>query len=561
MMSRLRGILTQKVMYPMLLMPTHSQAARLARDIRNHQRWSLSRLQQYQLERLTSLVQIAGLQSPFYRERFAECGVSADSLQQLDDIRQFPITTKSDIEGNFPDRMVVQSRRNEDWQYVGTRGTTHRVMVVQDYQRRDGGRAAGLVALTEDSPYKYGAGEVTIPPDACSVHCGIESSRAPSVRSQVWQLVTGKLKWNRESVSDLRGLVMDHWIRRSTALPPLDLDAGDPPLRDCIETLRQHHPAQLVALPEYLRALAEYSLRTGDMPPVIPVVRPMGANMPAVWKKDVARAFRGSVREHYGSREMGSMAFDCRYQNGLHLQMDRHLIEIVRDGHPVQPGEIGSLLVTDLDNLSMPIIRYEIGDLARIEYEPCPCGRTTPRIFLEGRLEDAFVTEDGQVLTAEAVGNYFEAVPEVRDFQLTEDRRGKWTLRIAPAIAGRRSGRGGDRGCVSAMGGGTAKPESSCRLRHQAGIVRQVPPLQERVVSASMAGWNIRMNQGLASVRQQFPAAQRMHEGRPVIYLDSAATYLKPQPVIDACHALLYANGRNGRPWRAPVIGRSGGRV
>jgi phenylacetate-CoA ligase len=430
-LDSLYGRIFQSLALPLMLAPTRSCAHRLAQEIRRQQRWPIERIQQQQLEKIRTLVELARSESAFYKQLWKEKQLSALDLRTIDDLHKFPVTTKADLEAHFPDGLAIASRKNADWQYVGTRGTTRRVMVIHDFERRDAGRAAILVTLTEDSPYRYGTRELSIPPDACSVHCGLESNRAPSVTRQLYSLSTRRIAWNRESVSDLRGLVMDNWICKKTVLPPLPSESTDDQLRAIVKQICQQSPMQLVALPEYLRVLAKFILRTGQPAPQIPVIRPMGANFPASWKSEIEAAFGGNLREHYGSREMGPMAFDCSHACGLHLLMNQHCIEVVRDGRPVADGEIGKVIVTDLNNLSMPIVRYEIGDLARIDLSPCACGRTTPRIHLEGRVEDAFVTGEGRILSAEAVANFFAHEPQIADFQLTE-QVGKWNLRIVP---------------------------------------------------------------------------------------------------------------------------------
>lgn len=473
--SQLYGRAFQAIALPSILAPTRSKATKLARRIRRQQRWPISRIEDYQLTRLIELLQLAERESPFYRKRWSEIGVSARQLNNLDDIRQFPVTQKSELEANFPDGLSIRSRRSADWQYIGTRGTTRRVMVIHDFERRDFERAAGMVALTEDSPFRYGAKEMSIPPDACSVHCGLESDQAESVTQQLVAMATRQVPWNRESMSDLRGLVMNNWICAKTVLPPLPLDGTDDELRRFVAEIRKQRPIQLTALPEYLRALAEYILRTGDRPPPIAVLRPMGANFPKTWKAEVEDAFRGTLREHYGSREMGPMAFDCRETNGLHLLTSQHLIEVVRNGQPVAEGEVGRVLVTDLNNLAMPIIRYDIGDLARIEYGPCPCGRNSPRIFMEGRIQDAFVLSNGKILTAEMVSNYFVQQPEIQDFELTESSSGRWTLRVVPAgsteidegnLATRFLAWSGETRKISVRTTQMIRPEASGKYRH-----------------------------------------------------------------------------------------------
>ncbi|KAA5546267.1 phenylacetate--CoA ligase family protein [Roseiconus nitratireducens] len=469
------GWLMQECVLPLMLLPTRSQAMKHARRIRQCQRMPLEKLRGLQLNRLRELVELAAAESPFYSDLFRANGFDAEMLGSLDDLQRVPVTTKDDVEANFPDGMVIASRRSDDWQYVGTRGTTRRVMVVHDFQRRDFQRAAIMVALTEDSPYRYGAGQFSIPPDACSVHCGLEGNRADSVSGHLWAIASGRIKRDRAAISDLRGLVMEKWIQPTTIWPPLSLDEGDLPLAECVAALRQAKPTQLTALPEYLKALADYLDRSGEDPPHIPVVRPMGANLPASWKPAIADAFRGSVREHYGSREMGPMAFDCGQANGLHVMMDQHLIEVVRDGATVGEGELGRVLVTDLNNFAMPLIRYDIGDLARITYAPCACGRTSPRLLLEGRVQDAFVLSGGRVLTAEDVSNHFAELPEIRDFELTEMRGNKWALRVVPQplakldlqqIGDRFVTWSGESRRINVRSSTAIRPESSGKYRH-----------------------------------------------------------------------------------------------
>jgi len=476
MNSKIVGTLMQNLVFPAMLLPTRSQATKLVKRMRQFQRWPLEKLRNRQLDRVRSLIEVASQESIFYREKFARSGLSNLDLNELSDLSSFPITTKSDIEANFPDRMVIASRRNSDWQYVGTRGTTRRIMVVHDFERRDLGRAAVMVALTEDSPYCYGAKQISIPPDACSVHCGVESTRADSVAEQFFAMATRRIPWNRESVSDLRGLVMDQWVQRSCTLPPLPLEGSEETLRDCVAAIRKHRPLQLVALPEYLRTLAEYILRSGDTLPPIAVIRPMGANFPKSWTPEIESAFGGQLREHYGSREMGPMAFDCAKANGMHLLMDSHLIEIVKtDGTAAKSNELGKVLVTDLHNFAMPIIRYEIGDLARVNYESCSCGRTSPRIFLEGRVEDALVTCDGRILTSDAVSNFFTNQKHVRDFELTEKRNGVWSLKVVPvnhdqldsdALVIEFLAWAGESRSVTVRTVSTIRPEASGKFRH-----------------------------------------------------------------------------------------------
>ena len=100
----------------------------------------------------------------------------------------------------------------------------------------------------------------------------------------------------------------------------------------------------------------------------------------------------------FGMSEMSGpgVAFECTYQNGLHLWEDCFLMEIIDPEtlEPVPDGEIGELVLTTLDRDTMPLLRYRTRDLTRIIPGECPCGRTHRRIDrLKGRSDDMFIVK------------------------------------------------------------------------------------------------------------------------------------------------------------------------
>lgn len=97
------------------------------------------------------------------------------------------------------------------------------------------------------------------------------------------------------------------------------------------------------------------------------------------------------VVDVYATSETGAIASQCQYGN-YHVHTENVLLEILNaDGHPVQPGEIGRVVVTSLYNFAMPFIRYAIGDYAEQGGGDCPCGRTLPLIKrIVGRQRDFF---------------------------------------------------------------------------------------------------------------------------------------------------------------------------
>ncbi len=435
--------LMSRVGLPLMLRPTRSRFDRHAKEIRARQFWPAERRRQWQWERLQAIVRHAATTVPFYRERLAAAGLRDGELRSWDDFERIPPTTKDDLEANFPDRMLSDVGDRSDWRWFGTRGTTRRTIVVNDFLKRDLGLAGIMVSMTEDTPYQYGHRCAFIPPDACNALCGVEGLRETSVLRQVGRMALRRSWSDPDALGDLRSLVMNNWVKRQTLLPPFGAEGSeidDERASWYVAQLRAVRPRLLKALPEYLYGLARHVERTGDRFPPIAVIKPMGALMARPIKDYVERVLGGQVREDYGSSDMGPMAFDCRQRTGMHLFEDLCHFEVVRDGARVADGELGSLLVTELHNRAMPLIRYQIGDVVRVERSPCDCGRTTPRLFTEGRLQNALVRPDRSVLTDAAIGDYLYRQPQVSDYQLVERAGDRFELKVIPRNGDKASG-------------------------------------------------------------------------------------------------------------------------
>jgi phenylacetate-CoA ligase len=108
------------------------------------------------------------------------------------------------------------------------------------------------------------------------------------------------------------------------------------------------------------------------------------------------------VYNFYGSREVSNLAGECK--DGLiHSFSFWNYLEVLdKDNQPVHEGEEGSVVVTNLYNYSMPLIRYEIGDMAILGPETCSCGQFLPTLKkVTGRITDHFILKNGTTVPAE----------------------------------------------------------------------------------------------------------------------------------------------------------------
>jgi phenylacetate-coenzyme A ligase PaaK-like adenylate-forming protein len=186
----------------------------------------------------------------------------------------------------------------------------------------------------------------------------------------------------------------------------LHLDAGESSGR-VLEALNRWQPTTLAVYPSSLRLLAREQL-AGRLR-IVPRTIYTGGEVLFEEVRQLARdAWGTEVFDQYGATETGNMAAECSRHNGLHINEDMVIVEVV-DGanRPVPAGEYGDkLLVTVLFNTTQPLIRYEISDRLRLASSPCPCGK--PYRLLEsvqGRAEEVleFPTSTGGLVQVHTI--------------------------------------------------------------------------------------------------------------------------------------------------------------
>ena len=113
---------------------------------------------------------------------------------------------------------------------------------------------------------------------------------------------------------------------------------------------------------------------------------------------------------------------------------ESYLVEVLVEDRPARPGEIGEVVITDLNNFSVPLIRYRIGDLAVAADNsvPCACGRHLSRVGrIEGRTHAIVYCADGTWLPGSFFLHFFKDYEHaIRFFQIVQDRPGAFVLKV-----------------------------------------------------------------------------------------------------------------------------------
>jgi phenylacetate-CoA ligase len=150
----------------------------------------------------------------------------------------------------------------------------------------------------------------------------------------------------------------------------------------------------------------------------------------------IEEVFGCKVFDGYGNRENGFIAAECDHHSGLHVNAENIYVEILDpSGNPVQGDARGEIVVTDLNNYAMPLIRYLTGDRGYFLREPCRCGRGLPLIGeIGGRVIDMIALSDGNFVDGRVLGRALWAFPDDIDrFTVVQHKRGEAKLLLKPA--------------------------------------------------------------------------------------------------------------------------------
>ena len=350
-------------------------------------------LEQLQLERLESTLNRVYLNVPFYRRKFDEAGFNPDDLSSLDDLRKLPFTVKNDLRDNYPYGLFAVPLR-EVVRVHASSGTTGMATVV-GYTRNDVKTWSNLVAriLT--------AGGVTAD-DVIQI-------------SFNYGLFTGAF-----------GL---HYGAERVGASVIPTSSGN--TKRQIKIMQDFKTTALVSTPSYAMLIADTIHEMGIDPDSLALKWGLFGAEPwsDAMRRELEEKLKIKATDNYGLSEvMGpGVAGECLQQNGLHVNEDHFLVEVVNPDtlEPVMLGEVGEMVITTLTKEAFPMIRYRTRDLTRLMPEPCPCGRTLRRMSrIMGRTDDMLIIRGVNVFPQQIEAVLFDIEGTEPHYQIVIDRKG-----------------------------------------------------------------------------------------------------------------------------------------
>lgn len=346
-------------------------------------------IEEIQLKRLKETLKRIYDKVPTYKEKMDKAGVKCEDIKTLEDIRKLPFTVKQDMRDTYPFGMFTVPKK-ELVRIHASSGTTGKPTVV-GYTKNDMDMWTECVsriacmggASDEDvAQISFGYGMFT---GALGLHYGLENMGA-----SVIPVSSGNTKKQIMYMKDFGTTLL-------VATPSYALHMGEVAKEMGID------PAKDLQV--------KIGLFGGEG-----MTEPMRGEMYKLWGRDM------KATQNYGMSELigPGVSGECLELCGMHINEDHFIPEIINPetGEVLAPGERGELVVSCITKEALPLIRYRTGDITRLFYEPCECGRTTVRMEnISGRSDDMLIVRGVNVfptqieevlLKIDEIGSHYE---------------------------------------------------------------------------------------------------------------------------------------------------------
>lgn len=362
-----------------------------------------ARIRELQEEKLRRIVRHAYREVPYYRQRMQSLRLLPDDIRTLDDLQKLPFLTKDDVRKNLYFDILSESHDRNDILRVTTSGSTGEPFVCYADRAQLELRWAATLRSQEWTGYRFGD---------------------PTVR--LWHSALGM------TPSQVIRERADALLCNRTFIPVFGFSEAT--LASAVRTLASTRPVLLDGYAEALDLLSRYVSSRDEVKLRIGAVMSSAQTLPAESRTSIERTLGCRVFDKYGSREFSGIAYECEAHTGHHVVAEGFIVEILREGRPAAPGELGEVVVTDLNNACLPFLRYRIGDLA-IAMDPaerCACGRGLPRIGeIEGRVQSIVRGVNGAYLPGSFFAHYLKELDHaIRRYQIVQERPGELLFRV-----------------------------------------------------------------------------------------------------------------------------------
>ena len=386
--------------YPVAFLKTKGFFKQL-KKLEKSQYYSYKEIDQIRVKKLKALIEFSRNNVPFYRNTLRD--IKSVDIHSVKDIANIPFITKASLK-NTDNKFVPQQK---EWFLTNrtTGGSTGQPVTIQKTRQA---MAAELAATWRG--YSW-----------AGINIGKKQARFWGVPLSNFGKFNG---WLTDKIC--------HRIRLSA------FSFNDESLMEYTKKMKSFKPDYFYGYVSMLCDYARFCSNKLDNMPISPGCIITTAEVLSSSQKELLqRVFKTKVYNEYGCGELGTIAHECEHGN-MHISAENMIVEILDGNRVCKDGEIGEIVVTELNNFAMPLIRYRLGDFGALSSISCPCGRTLSVLKdVKGREYDIIKTKDGRYYHGEFFMYIFEEAERkglgVEKFQIKQLTLQYILIKIVPS--------------------------------------------------------------------------------------------------------------------------------
>jgi len=362
----MRKYIARGIGYPLQDFVRRTTILKTLNLLRESQFWDKNKLYDYRLMKLKNLIDYAFFNVPYYQNLFNSIKLKPNDIQTISDIKKIPILTKDVVRRenlnlvskNYNMRYVLKGKTG------GTTGTP--IITFSDPFSR---------SFTWASYYRWYDWMGISMYDKTATLWGSKTVLTNSLKGRTKDLIINFLQNNIEINSfEMNERTLPGIYQRINNFQPV---------------LLKGYLSSLLYLGKYLEFVGDHSIRAKGLSTTTETLLPHNRHY-------LEKIFNCPVYDQYGCGEVSSIAFECSKHNGLHINQEHVIVEILDEDGSDLVGQTGRLIATDLDDYVMPFIRYENGDSAIYSTIQCKCGINQPLLTsIAGRTSDIIILANG----------------------------------------------------------------------------------------------------------------------------------------------------------------------
>lgn len=374
------------------------QLYHLIKEYRKTQFYSIEQINKYQLEHLNMLLSFVYNNNNYYRNLFDRVEVNQFSLATLAEFQKIPFLTKQLVKENFIEITSngIPEKRKIKNSTSGSTGTNFHF-------------------LTDKSSLLH--------------------RHALNVRMDEWLGLYGNFSkfsiWGAPfETGKNRPLIQKLKDKRKNLRIVSGYQLTEKNMREYFEEMNDFKPLLVSGYPSTLYMFSEFLLKN-NLSYIPKAIRTEGETLYQYQREIIEEAFKSHVYGYYSSREISGIGHECIAHDGFHIFAENVILEVIDDqGKVIDEGE-GDVVLTDLHNYVMPLIRYRIGDRVVITREKCSCGNNLPLIkSVEGRTFDIVRFQNGNKVSGTFWTLLLRSKPGIIDFQVYQYKNYKIIIKI-----------------------------------------------------------------------------------------------------------------------------------